>query len=290
MKRGSILSPIWFVVVALTITTNVNAERGVRDVPIESSQIRTKTIGLGGEVIQLKGEISDEWAQIGTMRIANVQFIERKGLSEEVSTKDWSTLGGAALTWAKGDKAISVSFLGTLSSFEDSARLVKYGLLVDTSATQDYYFADVRYHRVISENMSTFFGYKVGSIDWEWDEYEVGGPYYYEEDGQTIAHGPLVGINILHNLKDTSFSLWGSVALMPIGLAHWDLDSVEDGYSYSESDTEPAWFVNPEFGVRWKISETSSASFGWLWHLMGDYSDGASEIVHGLTASLAYKF
>ncbi|MCK4829179.1 hypothetical protein KA005_76355 [bacterium] len=287
MKRRSILSPIWFVVVALTITTNVNAERGVT---IESPQIRTTTIGLGGEVIQLKGEVSDEWTQIGTIRIAPVQFIERDNLGEGVPTKDWSTIGGAALAWVKGDKAISVSFLGTLQSFEDSERLAKYGWLVDTSSTQDYYFADVRYHRVISENMSSFFGYKVGSIDWKWTEYRVGGPYYYEEDGLTIAHGPLVGINIFRNLKDTSFSLWGSVAFMPIGLAHWDLDSVEDGTTYSESDTEPAWFVNPEFGVRWKISETSSASFGWLWHLMGDYSDGAGEIVHGLTASLSYKF
>jgi hypothetical protein len=77
---------------------------------------------------------------------------------------------------------------------------------------------------------------------------------------------------------------------MPIGLSHWTLDSNDYGITDEQSEIEPAWFVNPELGVRWKMSETSSASFGWLWHLMGDYSDGASEIVHGLTASLTYKF
>ena len=270
---------------------NIDAIRGVE----RGDVTREMAIGLGPEVVQvkveqLKEEISDEWTLFGNMLIGPVQFIERDGLGENVPTKDWSTLGMVSLGWVKRDEVISVSVLGTLSSFEDSGRIYHYGWSADTFNTQDYYFADVRYHRVINENMSTFFGYKVGAFDWEWAEYEVDDPSYWEEEGLSIGHGPLVGINIFHDLKGTSFSLSGSVAFMPIGAVHKTIDITTNVYEDEQSDDAVAWFVNPQLGIRWETSETSSASFGWLWHLVGDYSDGASEIMHGLTASLAYKF
>lgn len=268
------------------MTTSANAERGVTR---ESTYLKTTTIGLGSEVVQLEGEI-DEWTLLSSLRIAPAQFIERDGLAEGVEAKDWSVLGGAALAWVKGDEAISISFLGTLDSFDDFDRIDYGAWEANNSSEHNYYYADLRYHRIMSDNLSLFIGYKVGDIEWDWEQHEIGGTYYYKEDGRAIGHGPVVGANIFSDVKDTPLSVYGSVAAMPIGLVHKSVDINDDGVKSSRSDTDPAWFVNPELGLRWRMSKTSSLSLSWFWHLMGDYTGGSGEMLHGLSGSVTIRF
>ncbi len=155
----------------------------------------------------------------------------------------------------------------------------------------DYYYFDARYNRSLGDHAGVFVGYKVGYHRQDYDEVQIGGQYFYNQDLSAVAHGPIVGANVSMPVKNTPLSVYGSVATMPIGVAHWDTSINEFGMLPQDvSTSSPAWFLNPEIGAVWHINNQARLGLCWWWHGWGTYDEGPEVLIHGPALTFTYHF
>ncbi len=198
-------------------------------------------------------------------------------------------VGGVALALSKGEYAVSLSFLTNLDPYDaetyytslDNTNAVKS--LRDRSEIRTYY-TDIRFHKILTENINAFIGYKFVYYDWEGltDDFTsgfMGHPYTLE----LSAHGPGLGMNGALPIANTKLSIYGSFFLAPYA---WSSTKHSNGFEINEN----SWLFNPEAGLRYLLFQNVQLSVGYRWEANGSYQSGPSDIIHGPTFDISASF
>tara|TARA_B100000315_G_scaffold176328_1_gene164815 strand:+ start:146 stop:1192 length:1047 start_codon:yes stop_codon:yes gene_type:complete len=279
-------------------------ERAVEVQEREELSVRpsTKIIGLGSDVFteDISDLTEDKWKIHTSFKLWAAKGTEPDFFEPDVQFNDWTVMGGPAVSFSKGDHAISLSLLVPFSKWDDSHEdheTTASTAIVDGEGKQDYYLGDFRYHTSVNENLSWFMGYKVGYVSYEDQTFLQNGTLVNDAEGSTWAHGPLLGTNISIPIETSGLplSIWGSIAYGPLIIVHDEEDKaigvpgsvVETSTSTTSFDS---WYVNPEVGIRTNITENSSLNLSYRSDIWGDYYDGPGVMVGGPSLTYSLKW
>ena len=273
-------------------------ERAVEVQEREGLSVRpsTKIIGLGSDVFSedTSDLTEDKWKIHTSFKLWLAKWSEKEVFGQWSAGvfRDTRVMGGPAISFSKGDHAISLSVLAPSGKFEDSRDELK------DESTSVYYIGDIRYHTSVNENLSWFIGYKVGYDGWEGEYYnhEPGDAYgvlNFEGDGHCWSHGITLGSNISIPIETPGppLSVWSSFALAPLVVEHetdndW-LNGVERHWAKSNFDS---WYMNPEIGIRTNVTENSSFNLSYRYDVWGDYHTGSWVTLGGPSLTYSIKW
>jgi len=261
----------------------------------ESEVPKSSVITLETDVVtseQSKEE--DSWKVHAGLKFwyARVAIHDRMGREP---FNDYSTLGGVGIAFSKGKNIISLSLMGLLDEWEDEAITPTYVDYLRTAITYgDWYYADIRFHRMMNENVTAFLGYKVTYGTQEQDDYNhpTGNHLHHMPENRHIAHGPGFGLNSSFPIGETKFSLGGSIFIGPYMWVHHKERTIDfvQGTDTTKSWTDNGWFVNPEARLRYELTSSIDLSLGYRWDIMGTYDEGGFELVTGPTVGISGNF
>lgn len=256
----------------------------------------TRVIGLGSDVFteDNTGLADESWKIHTSFKLWAAEMTERNFFAENHKFKDMTLLGGPAIGFSKGKHAISVSVLAPLNNFDDDATydFNADGVNYNADGSADYYIADVRYHRTISNNVSLFVGYKASAFTWKFREHLATDGSLTEDMEQTvISHGPIFGTNVslpIPIMENSPFSLWGSVAYGPGIINHYDTKT--DLNNTLNSDAIFGWYINPEVGIRYNTTGNIAFNVSYRNDVWGDYQAGPLTSIGGAAATISYSW
>jgi len=265
-----------------------------------NKEMKLSAIEIGDDVLTSDPSEAEEdsWRIQAGLKFWHANFDRNKhfmGDRQSEPFQDSAPFGGFALAFSKGKNAISLSLLGAFDKWSQEENLTVNGTPITMREDWENYYGDIRFHRMLTENVSASLGYKFIYNETErWERNHTTGVVTIH-DAWAISHGPGFGLNASYVLGDTKFSLWSSFFIVPYG---WSYQrgrstsfsggtSTEDRSSASESG---GWFINPEVGLRYWISRNTNLSLSYRWEIMGGYQDGPAETVSGFALSLQHHF
>lgn len=210
-------------------------------------------------------------------------------------------MGGPAVSFSKGDHAISLSVLAPVEDWsqrESGHQLEGSTIFASTDGSNDYYLGDLRYHTSANDKLSWFVGYKIGFNSWK-DRItnDSNNLPVYEEEGATLSHGPILGSNISFPIETAGLPLaiWASVAYGPVMIDHdeidiWRPDTADPDHLEESGTSFDTWYLNPEVGIRTNITRNSSFNLSYRSDIWGDYHQGAWVSVGGPSVSFSIKW
>ncbi len=269
----------------------------IRDQEEAPIKPRTKVIDLGRDVFteEAADTAGEKWRVHTSFKLWAARLTQDEFPDYDATFRDWTLLGGPAFSFSKGKNAISFSAIMPLNNWDSRDDILEDGLVQDVSL--DYWLADVRYHRSVNKNLSWFLGYKVQFNDWKARRHDISdGSLDFEVDSTAIQHGPVLGTNASLPIKKEGLPISGyfSFAYGPAQLLH---ENSHEDFLFGmpaadgvKSDTELAWYISSEMGIRIDTSNRTAFNLGWRGDYWGFYQSSDVISVTGPSATFSYSW